>query len=116
MTEPLTVSIQRGQAVSIRTGDQTIEVVIAADTVGEALATAGISLQDQDFSTPSEDEPIPEDRIIKVTRVSEETILEENVIPFTKERVSDPDIECRAGKSSAKRTEWREDFDGKGAL
>ena len=92
LNEPLAASIQHGQAVSIRTGDQAIEVVIAADTVGEALASAGILLQDKDFSTPSEDEPIPQDRIIKVTRVSEETILEDTVIPFTKERVSDASL------------------------
>ena len=92
LTEPLAASIQRGQAVSIRTGDQVVEVFVAADTVGEALASAGILLQDKDFSTPSEGEPIPQGRIIEVTRVREETILEDTVIPFTKERVSDPSL------------------------
>lgn len=89
LDEPLSVNIQRGQVVSIKTGDQTFDVITAAETVGAALADAGISLQNLDFSTPSEDKPIPENRIIKVTRVSEETLLEEKEIPFTKERVPD---------------------------
>jgi len=89
LDEPLSVNIQRGHVVSIKTGDQTFDVITAAETVGAALADAGISLQNLDFSTPSEDKPIPENRIIKVTRVSEETLLEEKEIPFTKERVPD---------------------------
>lgn len=89
LDEPLSVNIQRGQVVSIKTGDQTFDVITAAETVGAALADAGISLQNLDFSTPSEDKPIPENRVIKVTRVSEETLLEEKEIPFTKERVPD---------------------------
>jgi uncharacterized protein YabE (DUF348 family)/3D (Asp-Asp-Asp) domain-containing protein len=96
LTEPLSVNIQRGQAVSIKAGDQTIYIITAAQTVGDALAYAGFSLHDLDFSTPAEDKPIPSDRIIKVTRVREETILEEKVIPFTKERI--PDAELKAGQ------------------
>ena len=94
--EPVSVKIQRGQVVSIKTGDQTLDVITAAETVGAALANAGISLQNLDFSIPAEDKPIPNDRIIKVTRVSEETILEENEIAFTNERV--PDAELNAGQ------------------
>ncbi len=92
LTQPLTVSIQHGQTVSIKTGDQIIEVLTAADMVGEALASAGILLQDQDYSIPSEGEPVPQDRVIEVTRVSEVTILEDTVIPYTNERVSDPSL------------------------
>ena len=92
LTQPLTASIQRGQAVTIRSGDQIIEVFVAADTVGEALASAGILLQDKDYSTPSEGEPIPQDRIIDVIRVRELTMLEDTVIPYGNERVSDPSL------------------------
>ena len=89
---PISVSIQRGQPVAIKAGDQTIDVVVAAETVGEALSAAGISLQDLDYASPAEDQIIPENRTILVTRVSEETVLEEKVIPYTKERVPDPDL------------------------
>jgi uncharacterized protein YabE (DUF348 family) len=92
LSEPLSASIQHGRAVRIQSDNGTIEVLAAAETVGEALNSAGISLQNQDFATPSEEEPIPADRIITITRVSEETILEDTVIPFTKERVSDPSL------------------------
>jgi uncharacterized protein YabE (DUF348 family) len=92
LNEPLAASIQRGQAVSIRTGDRVEDVFVAADTVGEALASAGIILQDKDFSMPSESEPIPQDRIIRVIRVIEESISEDTVIPFNEERVSDPSL------------------------
>jgi uncharacterized protein YabE (DUF348 family)/3D (Asp-Asp-Asp) domain-containing protein len=96
LSEPLSVSIQRGQVVTIKSGDQILEITTAAQTVGESLANAGFSLQNLDFSTPAEDMPIPKDSIIKVTRVREETILEEKVIPFAKERILD--LELKTGQ------------------
>jgi resuscitation-promoting factor RpfB len=96
LDEPISVSIQRGQAVKIISADQTLDVTTAAETVGEALADAGITLQNLDFSAPSEEKPIPTDRIIKVTRVNEETILDTKAIPFIKERV--PDAGLSAGQ------------------
>ncbi len=92
LTEPLAVNIQRGQTVRIKTGEHVIDVLSAADTVGDALASAGILLQDKDYSTPSESEPIPQDRSIEVTRVSEETIMEESVISYTNERITDASL------------------------
>jgi uncharacterized protein YabE (DUF348 family)/3D (Asp-Asp-Asp) domain-containing protein len=89
LDQPISVSIQHGQEVEIISADQTITVITASETVGEALADAGVTLQNLDFSTPTEEKPIPTDRIIKVTRVNEETILDTKSIPFTNERVPD---------------------------
>ena len=89
LTEPLQVYLERGQNVTIVVGEQTIQVATAAKTVGAALQEAGVILQNLDYSLPGDDQPIPPNREIEVVRVHEETILEEEEIPFAVERVAD---------------------------
>ena len=63
-----------------------------ASTVGEALAMAGVSLQDLDYSKPAETEPLPEDGRIVVVRVREDILVEQQSIPFGNETVSDVNL------------------------
>jgi len=92
LTEALTVTLTRSQPVAIQLGDKTVDVPVAAARVGDALAEAGYALQFLDYSIPTESALIPNDRAIRLVRVREEIINEKTTIPFTEERVSDPDI------------------------
>jgi resuscitation-promoting factor RpfB len=80
---PVTV-LSEGQPFSFRS---------AAETVGQALSDAGVSLQNLDYSQPAEDQPLPSDRTIRVVRVREEIHLEETLIPFDSQTAPDPDVE-----------------------
>ncbi len=66
-----------------------IRTYITAPTVGEALALAGVSLQDLDYSRPSEDEPLPADGRIFVVRVREVVLTDQNAIPYSTSSVTD---------------------------
>jgi uncharacterized protein YabE (DUF348 family) len=79
---PLTATLVEGQMVEITADGDTILVIVAADTVGAALAEASISLQGLDYSAPSEDQLLPEDGKIRVVRVKEEVVLEQETTPF----------------------------------
>lgn len=68
----LTVSVD-GQQTQIRS---------AAATVGAAVAGAGIPLLGLDSSQPSENDALPSNRQIQMTRVSESILLAEKSIPF----------------------------------
>lgn len=57
----------------------------AAQTVGEALAEAGFSLQGLDTSQPPPDNPLPPDGEIRVVRVREEVVVENEPLPFETE-------------------------------
>ena len=92
LTEPLDVEIYSAKPVTIQVGDDTVEVSTAAATVGEALADAGVALQNLDTSEPAEDQPLSADGLIKVVRVREETILEESAVAFSTARVADADM------------------------
>jgi resuscitation-promoting factor RpfB len=93
ITRDLTVSIRRSQPVRILLAGGEINLPVAAENVGQALAQAGISLQNLDYSQPAENEPIPADRTIKVVRVSEEVKMQPTAIPYTTENVADAQLE-----------------------
>jgi 3D (Asp-Asp-Asp) domain-containing protein len=78
--------------VRIQIKEDEIEIAVSSITVGAALAEAGISLQFLDYSVPAAEQPIPADRTIRIVRVREEVLTEETIIPYSEERVSDPQM------------------------
>jgi uncharacterized protein YabE (DUF348 family) len=93
LDKPLQVSLTRSQEVNIEFAGSVVKSRTAAESVGEALLEAGIPLQGLDYSLPSPGEQIPEDGLIKVVRVSEEVILENEPIPFNRETQPVADLE-----------------------
>ena len=87
---PFTLPLQSAQEIilttptslSIQVDGRTIRSMSSAGTVGQALQNAGISLQNLDYSTPSDDTPLPADGVIQVVRVREEVRSEQESIPF----------------------------------
>jgi uncharacterized protein YabE (DUF348 family) len=62
-------------------------------TVGQALAEAGLALQDLDYAVPAEDQPLPLDGRVRVVRVREAIELQQTALPFKNETVPDPTVE-----------------------
>lgn len=87
--EGLKVEIHTGRSLSISVDGATIQGYSAAPAVAEALAESGVILQDVDFTQPGADEPLPEDGVIRVIRVTEEILSEQRVIPFDTESLAD---------------------------
>lgn len=79
--------------VTIQADGTEIQTSAAGQTVGQALARAGVSLQNLDYSEPAENEPLQPGMTITVHRVREEVILEEKEIPFPYEYVADAETE-----------------------
>jgi len=92
LDQAVTVTLLRSQPVRIQLDEDEIEVPVSSMTVGAALAEAGIPLQFLDYSVPAAEQPIPADRKIRVVRVREEVLTEETIIPYSEERVSDPQM------------------------
>ena len=82
ITGPLKVSLQRARRLHIEHSGGQIETRSAAPTVGQALAESGLSLQGLDYSVPAEGEPLPEDGQVRLVRVAEEVIIEQQPLPF----------------------------------
>ncbi len=91
--QPLVVEIEPARPVQISADGMIHTVPVNAETVGQALAQAGIPLQNMDYSLPAEDQPIPPERLIHVVRVREEVLLEQQPIPFKSIYQPDPQTE-----------------------
>lgn len=89
----LEVNIKRARPVKIMLQDETIRLPSAAETVGDALAEAGVTLQGLDYSQPSADLPLPDNGEIRVVRVSEKVIITQTPIPYTSEYVQSDQVE-----------------------
>lgn len=82
LEEGLVVEIRKGRPFEIMVDGGTTTGYSAALTTGEALADAGIALQGLDYSQPAEEEPAPQDGVIRVVRVVDIVMLEKEEIPF----------------------------------
>lgn len=87
------LSLFQAAPLKVLVNNGSIQTYAAADTVGEALAQAGIPLQGLDYSIPAADAPLPEDGTVRVIHVREEILLTQDTIPFEKSLVADPDLE-----------------------
>ena len=86
------VSILPSRSVTITSNEIATQVLSSAQTVGEALAEAGIPLIGLDYSVPAEDEPLPADGQIRIVRVTESLQLAQQPIPFESELQSSADV------------------------
>jgi uncharacterized protein YabE (DUF348 family) len=77
-----TVHYLPSRPITITADEQQLHTQISAQTVGQALAQAGVPLLGLDYSIPAENEPLPADGHIKIVRVVESVLLAQKPIPF----------------------------------
>lgn len=78
----VTVIIDRSRPVTIIADNVTIETRTRGKTVGEALAEAQVILTGLDYAIPAETTPVLPGVSIRVIRVQEELLTEQESIPF----------------------------------
>lgn len=89
----LSVSLVPSRLITVVVDGKTLQARITSDTVGEALAEAGVALQGLDISVPAENQPLPEDGRLQVVRVVEEVVIAQETIPFETKLQADPETE-----------------------
>lgn len=90
---PMTIDFRPAAEVEITAGGESHNRLTSSETVGEALAEAGLSLQGLDYSIPAESEILPHDGKIRVVRVDESIALVQKSIPFNTEVQLTADLE-----------------------
>ncbi len=86
------VSILPSRELTITSSGGTMQILSSAQTIGEALAEAGIPLLGLDYSIPAEDEAPPVDGQIRVVQVTETMQLAQKPIPFESELQASADV------------------------
>ena len=84
--------------IAITTGSETLSAWSTGATVGEALASAGMSLQGLDYSKPGPDEPIPSNGSIEIIRVREQVALEKTDLPYSVDQIYDDSLNLGESK------------------
>lgn len=92
LREGMQVQLTRARSLTITLRDQTLRTQSAADSVGQALAEAGLGLQGLDYSRPAADQPLPDDGKIRVVQVREEVLLNQTTLPFKSSYAPDPNL------------------------
>lgn len=90
---PLTARLQPAQALSIQVGEAVVHGYSTAETVGAALADAGLALQGMDYSEPGASAKLPADGRIRLVRVREEVVINQQPLTFETEYQPDPNLE-----------------------
>lgn len=90
LTTPLTgaaleIELIRARPLYVLMAGEVVTIRSTEDTIGAALTQGGIPLQGLDYGIPAEDQPIPENDQIKVVRVREEVLLNQEQINFSSE-------------------------------
>ncbi|MBI3159494.1 MAG: DUF348 domain-containing protein [Chloroflexi bacterium] len=93
LVEGLTAGLASGQVITVQIGERSITTRAAGATVGQALASAGLSLQGLDYSIPAEGLQLPSDGKIRVVRVREEIALEQTLLAFETQLQPMPEVE-----------------------
>jgi 3D (Asp-Asp-Asp) domain-containing protein len=87
------ISVDRSVAVTIHVDGRTLRTRTHRFTVGDVLADIGISLQGMDYAEPGLGVPLGEGETIRVVRVREEVLVQQESIPFETHWAPDPELE-----------------------
>ncbi len=109
----LRVRIERSTSVIVTADGRTTQTRTRGDTVGATLMELGILVAGSDRVTPALHEQITERLAIRVTRVSELTLVERQPIPYESIMVPDDNLEldtqrlAQAGQDGEFRRRWK---------
>ncbi len=93
MSAGLHVYVDRSIPVVVQVDGQTLRARTHRERVSDVLADLGVVLIGQDYTTPTLDAPLGEEATIRVVRVSERFLTEQDPIPFETAWQPDPDLE-----------------------
>lgn len=93
VTPGASVSIERSIPMSVQVDGQTLRTRTHRERVGEVLAELGITLQGLDYTLPALDAPAQPELLVRVVRVSEAFLIEQEPIAFETQVLPNPNME-----------------------
>jgi uncharacterized protein YabE (DUF348 family)/3D (Asp-Asp-Asp) domain-containing protein len=93
VTPDMTIRVHHSRPVSIVADGVTLETRTQGKTISDALVSAGLSLVGLDYTIPGEDTPLQPGMLIRVIRVTEQVMTEQESIPFETVYQAEPKME-----------------------
>ncbi len=89
----LLISVEQSVPINIDVDGRTIRTRTLRNQVGEVLNDLGVALVGQDYTQPAIDAPVEPDSTVRVIRVNEEILVEQEAIPYETLKIPDPEME-----------------------
>lgn len=86
------VFIKRSMPVSVQVDGQSIRTRTHQTLVSDLLAEVGVALLGEDYTQPPLDAPVRPDLSVRVVRVSEAFLIEQEPVPFESQILPDPEM------------------------
>jgi uncharacterized protein YabE (DUF348 family) len=93
VTAGAAVFLERSLPVAVQVDGQTLRTRTHREHVGDVLAEIGVTLQGQDYTQPALDAPTQPGLSVRVVRVSEAFLIEQEPVAFETQIVPDPGAE-----------------------
>ena len=89
----LKIEVQQSKPINVDVDGRTLKTRTLRQTVGEVLTDLGVTLIGQDYTQPAVDATLEVNSLVKVVRVREEILIEQETIPFDTVRIADDTME-----------------------
>ena len=93
ITPGLTIEVEQSLPINIDLDGRTIKTRTLRHTVGDVLSDLGVMLIGEDYTQPVSDAPVEANGTVKVIRVHEEILVEQEAIPYDTLQIPDPNME-----------------------
>ncbi len=93
ISEGIIVTVDRSTPVTIQSDGRILRTRTHRERVDEVLSELGLVLTGRDYTTPTLDSAVRDDMTIRVVRVTDRFLVEEEPIPFEVLWQPDPDLE-----------------------
>jgi len=97
LATPLTagtiISVEQSVPINIDVDGRTIKTRTLRNQVGEVLNDLGVALVGEDYTQPAIDAPVQADSTVKIVRVREEVLVEQEGIPYETVKIPDAGME-----------------------
>jgi uncharacterized protein YabE (DUF348 family) len=93
MSAGMDVYVERSIPVTVQVDGKTLRTRTHRERVNEVLADLGVVLTGEDYTIPPLGDPLGNDATIRVVRVSERFLVEQEPIPFESTWQPDPELE-----------------------
>jgi uncharacterized protein YabE (DUF348 family) len=93
LARKMQVVVHRAVAVTVKADGRTVSLLTPKQTVGEALAAAGVAVGEHDRLEPAAGTPVTANLVVIVHRVEVKDVTTQVAIPFTILRRMDADLE-----------------------
>jgi len=92
----LVITVEQSVPINIDVDGRTLRTRTLRSQVGEVLNDLGVALVGEDYTQPAIDAPVQQDSTVKVVRVRDEVLVEQEAIPYETVKIGDPDMELDA--------------------